>query len=144
MTQPPVKIKTEFKPKSYVVNFTPKQIISTFAKIRCRILPLGIETGRFVNCKEEDRICELCNIKVENEQHFICTCPPYKKERNNMYKHVNIPNFNAVTVIDKCIILMKSEQNKVGKFNSLGIAIKLDNQSYSHKHRKIQLELQSN
>ncbi len=64
-----------------------------------------------------DIICELCNIEIENEQHFICTCPLYNEERNNMYKNENIPNFNALTASDKFISLMKSEQNKVGKFS---------------------------
>ncbi len=31
--------------------------------------PFRIETGRFV--KEEDRICELCNIDIENDQHVL-------------------------------------------------------------------------
>ncbi len=91
--------------------------MSTVAKIWCWLLPLRIETGRFINCKEEDRICELWNIEIENEQHFICTCPLYNEERKNMYKNVNIPNFNALTASDKFISLIKSEQNKVGKFS---------------------------
>ncbi len=50
----------------------------------------------FVNCKEDDRICELCNIEIENEQHFIYTYTSihlYNEERNSMYKNVNMSNF---------------------------------------------------
>ncbi len=62
------------------------------------------------------------------------TCSLYNEERNDMYKNVNVPYFNALTASDRFISLMKSEHNKVA--NSVGIAIKLDDQSYSHKHAK--------
>ena len=39
------------------------------------ILPLRIETGRFRNLPVEQRICELCELDmVEDEVHFLCTC----------------------------------------------------------------------
>ncbi len=104
-----------FKPNSYVTNYTPKHIRSTLVKIRHGILFLIIKTGRFVNCKDEDIICEVCNIEIEIEQHFICTCLVYNKKRNNMFKNVYSPKFNACS--DKFISLMKSEQNNVGKFS---------------------------
>ncbi len=66
--------------ESDVVNFTPKHIRSTLAKLQCGILPLRLETGRFVNCKEDDRVCELCYIKIVNEKHFICNCPLFHEE----------------------------------------------------------------
>ncbi len=50
-----------------------------------------------------------------------------------MYKNVNIPNFNALTASDKFI---KWKVNKIKYENSVEIAIKLEDQSYSHKHAK--------
>ncbi len=66
---------------------------------------------------------------------FICTCPLYNEERNNMYRNVNIPSFNGLTATDKFISLMESEQNKVGKFiwNCYQTRRSKD-QSYYHKH----------
>ncbi len=34
---------------------------SYLAQLRCGILPLDIETGRWYGVKEEDRICKACN-----------------------------------------------------------------------------------
>ncbi len=59
----------------------------------------------------------LCNIEIENEQHTICTCSLYNDERHNIYKNVNILNFNAHTASEKFISLMKREPNKLGKFS---------------------------
>ncbi len=39
------------------------------------------------------------------------------KKETICIKSVNIPNFNALTANDKFTSLMKSEQNKVGKFS---------------------------
>ena len=53
------------------------------AKLRCGVLPIKIETGRFVNLALEDRICEVCNLnEIEDELHFICKCELYNETRN--------------------------------------------------------------
>ncbi len=41
-------------------------------QLRLGILPLHIETGRYSNIPEADRICLLCNGNhVENDLHFL-------------------------------------------------------------------------
>ena len=54
------------------------------AKLRCGVLPIKIETGRFVNLALEDRICEVCNLnEKEDELHFICKCELYNEPEIN-------------------------------------------------------------
>ncbi len=77
------------------------------------MIPLRIQTGHFVNCKEKGSICEVCNIEIKNEQHLICNCPLYNEEWNNKYSL----NFNPLIASDKFISLIENEQNKVGKFS---------------------------
>ena len=47
---------------------------SHLAQIRCGILPLAIETGRYTNIQPESRVCVMCNESdVETEYNFfIC------------------------------------------------------------------------
>ena len=55
---------------------------------RTGILPLEIETGRYVPILDNkkmntnrqrtanERLCKLCRINaIENEYHFLCVCP---------------------------------------------------------------------
>ena len=52
------------------------------AQIRCGVLPLHIETGRYRNLKVEERLCKVCESQsVENEFHFIFDCPAYSQLR---------------------------------------------------------------
>ena len=51
--------------------------------MRCGILPLRVETCRYIGQKREDRKCELCNLnEVEDEIHFVLKCPFYYQERH--------------------------------------------------------------
>ena len=57
------------------------------ARLRCGILKLCVETGRYTNIRLEDRICTICDMGViEDEVHFICECPVYNDQRNNFYR----------------------------------------------------------
>lgn len=48
-----------------------------FLQPKTSILPLTIETGRFQNTPEEDRLCEMCDLNdVESESHFLLYCTP--------------------------------------------------------------------
>ena len=41
------------------------------AKFRCGVAPLRIETGRYENIREDQRICPICKSDIENETHAI-------------------------------------------------------------------------
>ena len=57
---------TEF----YVTSCLNRRQKSTMAKLRCGILPLETETGRWRSAPVEERLCKLCNDDIENEIHF--------------------------------------------------------------------------
>ena len=53
-----------------------------YIKFRLGILPLHIETGRYTNTPIDQRICKICDFgEIENEYHFIMTCPEYESAR---------------------------------------------------------------
>ncbi len=44
---------------------------SLITKLKCGVMPLALETGRFNDTDEEDRVCVICNTNaVESEIHF--------------------------------------------------------------------------
>ena len=86
---------------------------STFAKVRCGILPIQIEVGRFrgqnVTVYECDRICPICRTAVESEIHFLFECPAYDVIRNEFIANIGIdPLSNSVDKMKHCMNLHQS------------------------------------
>jgi hypothetical protein len=44
---------------------------SAFAKFRCGVAPLRIETGRYENKNVNERVCFICHDQIEDEKHVI-------------------------------------------------------------------------
>ena len=83
--------KNNFETEPYVQFIRDRQTRSLLAQIRCGILPLRIETGRFSRLPAPERLCELCNTgQVESEMHFVCECSLYDNARRNLYNVVNL------------------------------------------------------
>ena len=83
--------KTELSPEPYVTKNLNRYKRSIFAQLRCGILPLNVEIGRFRGVEFENRLCNLCNLnEVETETHFLLECPAFN--RNPLYQSCN---FNA-------------------------------------------------
>ena len=99
--------------------YIPKYERSALAKLRCGILPIKIETGRYNHIPEEFRICELCNLnEIENERHFGCRCTLYNDYRQQLYNSVFTiyPDFVALSNEEKFIYLMTHQQIKLAKY----------------------------
>ncbi len=74
---------------------------SYLAQLRLGILPIKLETGRCENEKVEERLCELCDARVvEDEEHFLFKCTfndsirlsgelnPCENVQSDIWKHV--------------------------------------------------------
>jgi hypothetical protein len=44
---------------------------SAFAKFRCGVAPLRIETGRYENKIVNERVCFICHEQIEDEKHAL-------------------------------------------------------------------------
>ncbi len=55
-------IKFAYEPEHYVTLNLSRAQRSVCAQLRCGILPLAIETGRYHSVPEENRMCLLCDI----------------------------------------------------------------------------------
>ena len=49
---------------------------SALSKFRCGVAPIRIETGRYENLKENERICPFCDCD-EDAMHVLIYCNLY-------------------------------------------------------------------
>ena len=79
------------------------------------ILPLNVETGRYLRKPLNERLCLLCTEReIEDEYHFICSCPCYKTECDEICSC--IPNFKNLTPDDQFVSLMRLNPKVLAKF----------------------------
>ena len=82
-----------------------RQHRSAIAQFRCGILPLKIETGRYMNIPVEFRLCNFCDNCTETEVHFLLYCPKYSEIRSEFNNVTNlydrIPNFENLNDNEK-------------------------------------------
>ncbi len=80
-----ILFKEEVCEETYLTLSRPLR--SYIAQIRCGILPLRIETGRYGQnpLPPDERICQICNEHPETEIHFIFQCKGYIRERNVLF-----------------------------------------------------------
>ena len=77
--------------------------ISTFAKIRISCHKLHIEEGRYRKIPLQERICQLCNVEVEDEKHFVLSCSKLETCRKSFFDEINdiISAFNFMNISDE-------------------------------------------
>ena len=86
---------------------------SVLAQFRSGILPLCMETGRFLNIPREFRLCLMCDDnKIEDETHFLFRCKRHEELRDLLYTMVQpyFPNFEFLSDKEKFGIL-STQQN---------------------------------
>jgi len=101
--------KENFGTELYVKMSLSRSQRSFIAQLRSGVLPLCIETGRFVNTKREERLCKICDLNtIEDEEHFIFHCPKYETLRSNFYNMLDNHEFFTMSTKEKWIFLMAS------------------------------------
>ena len=114
-----ILFKSQLEAEHYVTSIIPRWERSVFAKLRCGILPLHIETGCYNNTKPEFRVCELCDTnEIEDEKHFVCICTLYKDLREKLYAKIRETNieFEQMSTDEKFEYLLSKKQCLVSKF----------------------------
>ncbi len=107
-----IKFKHEYGVESYIEKFLSKRQRSILAQFRCGILPLKIETGRYINLKIQKRICELCDMnEIEDEFHFLIQCPLYFQLRKELFDAAKnwYPDFDNIADDVKMVILISDD-----------------------------------
>ena len=103
--------KTEFKTEQYCKFMLPMNHRSAFAKFRCGVAPLKLETGRYEGISETDRLCPFCRDSIEDECHVLFKCTTYQDIREELtLKALSIDaNFNTFDDCDKMKFIFSNE-----------------------------------
>ena len=105
-------LKQSFGVESYVTAFINRKQRSCVSQLRCGILPLFIETGRWSNISYDQRICKMCSCnQVENEIHFLFQCSYYDETRKSFIENTlnEIPNFTDLDDVEKLRVCMHKQ-----------------------------------
>ena len=73
----------------YVSITVPEKYRSAYAKFRCGVAPIKIETCRYgINrIPVNERLCESCD-SVEDEYHVLMQCPKYDDTRTVVFESI--------------------------------------------------------
>lgn len=84
--------KKEYKCEPYLKCSMSRQHRSAYAKFRCGVAPLRIETGRYENIHLNNRVCFNCQTEIEDERHALINCPLYSDFRDAVFEKCQLSN----------------------------------------------------
>ena len=67
--------KNVYITEQYLNSIMPYYYRSAYAKFRCGVAPIRLETGNYERLPEELRTCFNCLNSIENEEHVLLKCP---------------------------------------------------------------------
>ena len=93
------------------LTFSERKIIS---RLRLGILPLRIETARFIRpvVPEHQRVCYCHSGEVENEYHVLFNCSVYYELREAWLRKLQLPdNFEQLLPAEKLSLVLNKAEN---------------------------------
>ncbi len=93
--------------------FINKHHLSAFAKFRCEVPPIRLETGRYEYLPVEQCLCPMSDSKaIESEIHVLTKCNLYIYLRTDLFHRASSVNndFNNFTYTQKFIFLMTNAE----------------------------------
>ncbi|XP_071123308.1 uncharacterized protein [Mytilus edulis] len=96
------------------VNYVFKPYISRY---RLSAHCLNIETGRFCNIERENRLCNMCNKNmIEDEYHYILQCEKYSDIRKTYIKPFYWKKPSSYKLVQLLSVHNIKELNNLGKY----------------------------
>ena len=92
--------KEVFETEMYLSKNIPSRYRSAFAKFRCDVAPLQIETCRYENKNVNERVCFICHDQIEDEKHVLLECPLYADLRERLFNEVKRSNVHFIILSD--------------------------------------------
>lgn len=106
--------KNTFETEAYLKIQLPKAHRRAYAKFRCGVAPLRIETGRYERLQLHQRTCFHCNNCIETEVHVLLSCPLYDDIRYKLFIEIsNFCDLDALNDIDKLSVILGSNISNV-------------------------------
>jgi hypothetical protein len=115
------RVKSSFRTENYLADVTNRQHRYALTRLRISAHHLYIERGRYLKpmIPREKRFCSYCQTQtmnlIEDEQHFLLTCPQYMEIRQDMFTVINqfCQYFPAMTDTHKLIYLLTAEDSTI-------------------------------
>lgn len=110
--------KTDFETEKYLCLNLNKNERSMLAQFRTGILPLRVETGRYIGEPLANRLCRLCDSQsVETEMHFLLFCAQYNDIRNTVFDNlITDSHYLDLSNVGKLKYLLNYHTRKVSTF----------------------------
>lgn len=109
--------KKSFTTENYVLQASNVSLRRQFTKLRLSCHSLRVETGRHCHPKipAEQRYCDICKSKtVEDEFHFIMSCPVYNNERTEfLNKLCSMSTIDTLSEFDKFLFIMGNSDDDI-------------------------------
>ena len=88
---------------------------SAYAKFRCGVAPLKLETGRYQRLQLDERYCFHCANKVESEKQVLLECPLYDDFRYRLCSAISCENLNFDSFSDdeRLSVILGSDNIKI-------------------------------
>ena len=113
------EIKPTFGVEKYLTLNIDRYEKALLSQLRYGILPLRVETGRFVGEKHTDRICTLCDSNiVEDQIHFLFHCKKYDnlREELNTKARMSSNRWDDLQDVEKLIYLFDNMTRALAKY----------------------------
>ena len=127
--------KNVYITEQYLNCIMPYYYRSAYAKFRCGVAPIRLETGRYERLPEELRTCFNCPNSIENEEHVLLKCPLYsglrvlmfntllnefpgiysKDEHEQLSAILSCKQYSSIRSAKTCYEILRTRQNNLYK-----------------------------
>ena len=100
--------KHTYETETYISTILPRRYRSAYAKFRCGVAPIRLETGRYERLQVEQRTCFQCVDNVETEEHVLLMCPLYDDLRLKLFDSLitYFPFFGSLNESQKLSVIL--------------------------------------
>ena len=118
--------KTDLGLEPYLLYIKSFEMRSKVTKFRLSNHKLRIETGRRDKIPKQERFCPFCPTDVEDEYHFLFSCPSYQHLRQLYIDPLtsSLNGFETFPAITKIKYLMSATDFKMYNFLSDGMELR--------------------
>ena len=83
------RVKHNYATEPYVKIIIQRKYRSAYARFRCGVAPIKLETGRYGQNRlpVDQRLCESCGV-VEDEYHVLMDCEMYRDIRHDLFNEI--------------------------------------------------------
>ena len=101
----------------YLKKPIPKKLQNCISRFRLFSHSLSIETDRYHNIVQTNRLCPICHTDIEDEFHFILKCPMYNDLRKLYIKPFYYERPSVFKLILLFITVNLKEICNLGRFS---------------------------